>query len=306
MPGPRQRRTGSWNGPVLPKEMKGLTGAEARHPSLGCACHFPLRPTSDMGRCTARPRSGPAQASRYQELARARLEHRQHYGDLLIAAIAANPPRGRDPLWTQRDLKTASGRATHEDIEVWAQEAKALAEEENCRRKAWSEWVASSWSKSPGEVYAWCRTERPAPILSTTDAQKNWLLEPNGIALEAARQWGRLWKPPPHQEPQALPFAELPHMPPLTSDLLWDVVRHIPRAKAQGLDAWPLDDLNALPREAFYDLAGILAQVEAEGKWPEGLSGAIVALLPKKDDHGPLAQRPISLLPMGGCPRRHP
>ena len=41
-----------------------------------------------------------------------------------------------------------------------------------------------------------------------------------------------------------------------------------------------------------------VTHVEAEGKWPEGLSGAIVALLPKRDDHSPLAQRPISLLPM--------
>ena len=137
------------------------------------------------------------------------------------------------------------------------------------------------------------------PLLSTTDAQGNWLLNPNGVAQEAAEQWGRLWKPlPPSQEPQALPFDGLPGMPPLTGALLWDVVRHIPRANAQGLDAWSPDDLKALPREAYDDLAAVLAQVEAEGKWPEGLSGAIVALLPKKGDHGPLAQRPISLLPM--------
>ena len=119
------------------------------------------------------------------------------------------------------------------------------------------------------------------------------------VAKEAARQWGQLWKPPPpHQEPQALPFAELPHMPPFTSDLLWEMVRHIPRAEAQGLDAWSPDDLKALPKEAFDDLADVLTKVGAESKWPEGLSGAIVALLPKKDDHGPLAQRPISLPPM--------
>ena len=135
-------------------------------------------------------------------------------------------------------------------------------------------------------------------MLSTTDAQGNWLPNPNGIAQEAARQWERLWKPPPpHQEPQALPFADLPGMPPLTGALLWYVVKHI-RAKAQGLDAWSPDDLKALPREAFDDLVAVLAKVEAEGKWPAGLSGAIVALLPKKDDHGPLAQKPISLLPM--------
>ena len=53
-----------------------------------------------------------------------------------------------------------------------------------------------------------------------------------------------------------------------------------------------------MPREAYDDLAAVLAQVVAEGKLPAGLSGAIVALLPKKEDHGPLAQRPISLLPM--------
>ena len=112
--------------------------------------------------------------------------HRQHYGDFLVEAIAANPPRQRGPLWAQRDLKIISGRATPEDLGVWAQEAKALADEENrrvtaARRTAWSDWVISSWNKSPGKVHAWRRTERPAPIFSTTDAQVNWLLEPNGV-----------------------------------------------------------------------------------------------------------------------------
>ena len=167
------------------------------------------------------------------------------------------------------------------------------------RRKAWNDWVATSWTRSPSKVYAWCKTGKPAPILSTTDAPSNWLLDPNGIAQEAAEQWGRLWKPPPpSQEPQALPFDDLPGMPPLTGALLWDVVRHIPRDKAQGVDAWSPDDLKALPREAFDDLAAVLAQVEAEGKWPAGLLGATVALLPKKEHHGPLAQKPISLLPV--------
>ena len=42
-----------------------------------------------------------AQANRYRELARARLEHRQHYGDLLVAAIAANP-EGKGPKGISR------------------------------------------------------------------------------------------------------------------------------------------------------------------------------------------------------------
>ena len=137
------------------------------------------------------------------------------------------------------DLKIPSGRATPEDIEVWAQEAKALAEEENrrvaaARRKAWNEWVASSWSKSPSKVYAWCKTEKPAPILSTTDAQGNWLLEPNGVAQEAARQCGKVWKHPPHQDPQALPFAELPRMSPsqVTSSGMWSSTFPVQKPRA--------------------------------------------------------------------------
>ena len=68
-----------------------------------------------------------------------------------------------------------SGRATPEDLDGWAREATALANEENrrvtaARNKAWNDWVASSCGKSPGKVYAWRRTEKPAPILSTTDA----------------------------------------------------------------------------------------------------------------------------------------
>lgn len=82
------------------------------------------------------------------------------------------------------------------------------------RRKAWNDWVADAWKKSPVKVYAWCKTEKPAPILSTTDAQRNWILDLNWVAQEAARQWGELWRAHPQGNPQALPFADLPGMPP--------------------------------------------------------------------------------------------
>ena len=223
---------------------------------------------------------------------------------LPVRGHCRQPPRERSQVWAQRDQKIPLGRATPEELRAWALEAKAFADEENrrvtaARRKAWNDWVATSWTRSTGKVNAWCKTERPAPIFSTTDAQGNWFLNPNGVAQEAAEQWGRLWRPQPlSQEPQAFPFGGLPGMPPLTGAVLWDVVRHIPRAKAQGLDAWSPDDFKALPREAYDDLAAVFAQVEAEGKLSAGLSGAIVALLPKKGDHGQLAQRRISLFPM--------
>ena len=68
--------------------------------------------------------------------------------------------------------------------------------------------------------------------------------------------------------------------------------------KAGGLDFWSIQELRQLPEQAYQDLAQVLHQVEREGVWPAGLSGAVVALLPKKEDHGPMAQRPISLLPV--------
>ena len=232
-------------------------------PAIRMRMPLPIATHQQHGEVHGRAKIWTARANRYRELARAREEHRSYYGDLLSAAIAANPPRGRSQVWAQRDQKIAIGRATPEEIGVWALEAKAFADEENrrvmtARRNAWNDWVATSWTRSPCKVYAWCETERPAPILSTTDAQGNWFLSPNGVAQEAAEQWGRLWRPPPSsQEPQALPFDDLPGMPPLTGALLWDVVRHIPRAKAQGLNAWSPDDFKALPREACDDLVGL-------------------------------------------------
>ena len=288
----------------VPREAEGPYKGRGTPPAVRMRMPLPVATHQRHGEVHGKARIWAAQANRYRELARAREERRTYYADLLTAAIVANPPRGSDLAWAQRDQKIAEGRATTGEIGSWAREAKALAEEENrrvtaARRKAWGDWVATSWSRSPGKVYAWCKTERPAPILSTTDERGEWLLSPNDVAQEAAEQWGKLWKPPAaDQEPRALPFGDLPGMPPLSGELLWDIVRHIPRAKAQGLDAWAPDDLKALPREAYDDLAAVLTIVEAEGTWPEGLSGAIVALLPKKGDHGPLAQRPISLLPM--------
>eukprot|EP00972_Heterocapsa_arctica_P060197 8878465-Heterocapsa_arctica.AAC.1 len=45
------------------------------------------------------------------------------------------------------------------------------------------------------------------------------------------------------------------------------------------------------------ELTKVLNQIERDSAWPDGLRGALVACLPKKDDHSPMAQRPISLVP---------
>ena len=136
---------------------EGLYKGRGVAPIVRTRVPLPIATHQRHGEVHGKAKVWTAQANRYRELARARKEHRQHYGDLLVAAIAANPPRGRDLMWTQRGLKIASGMATPEDIGVWAFEAKAQAEEENrrvtaARRKAWNDWVATSWNKSPGNV----------------------------------------------------------------------------------------------------------------------------------------------------------
>ena len=120
-------RAGIGQGEEGPYRGRGMAPAVKKRMPLPIATH------QRHGEVHGRAKVWTAQANRYRELARARLEHRQHYGDLLVEAIAANPPRERDPLWAQRDLRIASGRATPEDLGIWAQDAKALADEENRR-----------------------------------------------------------------------------------------------------------------------------------------------------------------------------
>lgn len=58
---------------------------------------LPIATHQRHGEVHGRAKIWTAQANRYRELARARLEHRQHYGDPVVEAIAANP-EGKGPL----------------------------------------------------------------------------------------------------------------------------------------------------------------------------------------------------------------
>ena len=127
-------------------------------PAIRMRMPLPIATHQQHGEVHGKAKIWTAQANRCKELARAREEHRWYYGDLLSAAIAANPPRERSQVWAQRDQKIAIGRAIPEEIGAWALEAKAFADEENqrvtaARKKAWNDWVATSWTKSPSKVY---------------------------------------------------------------------------------------------------------------------------------------------------------
>ena len=95
-----------------------------------------------------------------------------------------------------------------------------------------------------------------------------------------------------------LPFLDVFHRPPLTGDMLVEVVRRR-KATAGSLDGWGWTELEALPAPWFDGLARTLRLVEEEGIWPDGLLDAYIAMIPKTDgDAAPLGQRPLCVLPV--------
>ena len=95
-----------------------------------------------------------------------------------------------------------------------------------------------------------------------------------------------------------LPTLDMVDLPPLTSDMLSEVVRR-KKVTAGSLDGWGWRELKALPVPWFDGLARILCMVEADGVWPEGLLDAYIAMIPKVDgDATPLRQRPLCVLPI--------
>ena len=95
-----------------------------------------------------------------------------------------------------------------------------------------------------------------------------------------------------------LPVLDVFHLPPLTGDVLVDVVRK-KKSTAGGLDGWGWKELKALPPAWFDGLARILRLVEETGVGPDGLLDAYVAMIPKSGgDATPLVQRPLCVLPV--------
>ena len=88
------------------------------------------------------------------------------------------------------------------------------------------------------------------------------------------------------------------HPPPLTGDMLADVVRR-KKATAGSLDGWGWRELKALPAPWFDGLARVLRLVEEQGVCPDGLLDAYIAMILKSDgDATPLGQRPLCVLPV--------
>ena len=79
-----------------------------------------------------------------------------------------------------------------------------------------------------------------------------------------------------------LPTLDMVDLPPLTGDLLSEVVRRT-KVTAGSLGGWRWSELKVLPAPWFDGLARILRMVEADCVWPEGLLDAKIAMIPKVD-----------------------
>eukprot|EP00972_Heterocapsa_arctica_P095956 14158648-Heterocapsa_arctica.AAC.1 len=109
-------------------------------------------------------------------------------------AILHKGPRNSEELWIARDIWAATGTLTAslDDIKRWGLEAQAIAGQERrkvakARGDAFVKWSAEAWSTKPGEIYDWCKQEKPAPIVATKTAQGEWVLQANQAVGEATK-----------------------------------------------------------------------------------------------------------------------
>ena len=86
---------------------------------------------------------------------------------------------------------------------------------------------------------------------------------------------------------------------PILTEQELDEVAMAKKSTAGGLDGWAWNEVKALSPSWFVGLALVLRQIEAAGRWPQGLLDAYIAMIPKAEGDGtPLGQRPLSVLPV--------
>ena len=95
-----------------------------------------------------------------------------------------------------------------------------------------------------------------------------------------------------------LPQEALLDLPILTGEELYEVAM-AKKSTAGGLDGWAWNEIKALSLPWFVGLALVLRQIEAAGRWPQGLLDAYIAMISKAEgDSTPLGQRPLCVLPV--------
>ncbi|MCP4241488.1 MAG: hypothetical protein GY772_13085, partial [bacterium] len=168
------------------------------------------------------------------------------------------------------------------------------------RSQGWRDFVSANLARDPHRIYAWCKGHVPMAqgVASATVAT----IAPNEVADLVQRHWAKWWDAEPLGSGEALHrlagLAKEASLPPLSGEALRGIVRRVPVKKASGPDQWAFRELRLLPTQAFDLLALFLALVERSGTWPNGLTGALVSLIPKPGATDATGLRPIGLMPV--------
>ena len=85
----------------------------------------------------------------------------------------------------------------------------------------------------------------------------------------------------------------------LTGEELYEVAM-AKKSTAGGLDGWAWNEIKALSSSWFVGLALVPRQIEAAGRWPQGLLDAFFAMIPKADGDSTLPWT-ASFMCLAGC-----
>ncbi|MCP4239887.1 MAG: hypothetical protein GY772_04935, partial [bacterium] len=168
------------------------------------------------------------------------------------------------------------------------------------RAKAWREVVATNLAHNPRRIYAWCKGTIPTVAGAASAAGP--VVSPDEVADAVQAHWEKWWNRPQLGRASALEDlhdrARQEDLGKVDGAVLRDIVCKVPPHKAGGPDQWAFSELRLLPLAAFQRLAELLDLVEALGRWPSGLTGASVSMIPKPGAMDATGLRPIGLMPV--------
>ena len=181
---------------------------------------------------------------------------------------------------------------------------KVVHHRQTARLQAWSNWIREDLTSHP---YQWLR---PEFVLRAPNLVCKHQDSPNGSASSAhfEKAWMPYFRRDRHPVVTLKPFLILLGII-FHRSLFWTFPCSLGRrlyeaamakkSTAAGLDGWAWNEIKALSLSWFVGLALVLPQIEAAGKWPQGLLDAYIAMIPKAEGDGtPLGQRTLCVLPV--------
>ena len=164
-----------------------------------------------------------------------------------------------------------------------------------------------TFARTPGAVFRKARgTTRTSAASATVEGRETSNI--SDIHEQMSEAWAGIFcryadgggAEPDYDDFRQRYAAHIPSVPctvePVKAADLRDTLSAMPSGKAAGPDGWFVEELRLLPDIALERLADLLNRVETDGIWPESLTLALVAMIPKVDSPTPREHRPIALM----------